>query len=107
MTIEYGRKDCEHVFRYRKGGWEEGCVPAICIECGAYACLCDIKEKIPKDIFFNEGVSGDANINGRWDNPLVKEKKLEKKLKNNSSQKSVIAGMKIGIYFKSKLPKTN
>ena len=70
---DYGRKDCNHEWRFRKGGWVEGCVPAICIECGAFGCQCDIKgEKPSKEIFVGEGQEKDANINGKWDNPYVK-----------------------------------
>jgi len=73
----YGREDCEHVWRHRKDGWVEECVPAVCIECGAFGCLHDfIKEDIPEDIFFSEGQDGDANINGSWINPYVKKKEV-------------------------------
>lgn len=75
--IDYGRKDCEHVWRYRKYGWVEGCVPAICIECGAFGCVCDIHgPRPPKEIFFGEGQNRDADINGKWVNPYVEKKKL-------------------------------
>ena len=69
--ISYGREDCVHIWRYRKNGWEEGCAPAICIECGAFACLCDMDILPPKEIFFSEGRESDANINGKWVNPYV------------------------------------
>jgi len=73
--MRYGKKDCEHVLRHRKDGWEEGCGPTICIECGAFGCLCDAKEKdVPHDIFFGEGLNGDANINGKWSNPYLEIK---------------------------------
>lgn len=69
---DYGRKDCKHVWRYRKDGWVEECVPAVCIECGAFGCQCDFgDENIPKEVFFGEGQNGDANINGKWVNPYV------------------------------------
>lgn len=45
-------------------GWEEGCVPTICIECGAFGCLCDIKDKPNKEVFFNECRNSSENING-------------------------------------------
>jgi hypothetical protein len=67
----YGKYGCNHVWRYRKDGLSEGCVPAICIECGAFGCMCDA-EDIDKDVFFNEGQNSDANINGEWVNPYVK-----------------------------------
>ncbi len=76
--IKYGRSDCVHVWRHRKEGWVEGCVPAICIECGAFGCQCDMKgEKPTKEIFFDEGQKADANINGKWENPYVKGDKDE------------------------------
>lgn len=87
----YGLEDCEHVWRYRSDGWEEGCVPAICIDCGAFGCMCDIKgEKPAAEIFFKEKYTSNSNINGKWKNPYVQpagvpggeniEKNLEKKL---------------------------
>ncbi|MBU1091254.1 hypothetical protein KKA27_00035 [Patescibacteria group bacterium] len=73
MSVRYGRKDCEHIWRFRKDGWEEGCGPAVCVECGAFGCLHDFnRDDIPKDVFFGEGQNGDANINGRWVNPYIK-----------------------------------
>lgn len=77
MSVRYGRKDCEHVWRHRKDGWEEECGPVVCIECGAFGCFCDIykNEPIPsKEILFSEGVNGDANTNGKWVNPYVAKK---------------------------------
>ncbi|MDD5012194.1 MAG: hypothetical protein PHQ66_00905 [Candidatus Nanoarchaeia archaeon] len=83
----YGRKDCEHEWRYRKDGWEEGCVPAICIECGAFGCMCDIQGKKPsKEIFF-DGYNSDANINGKWENPYVKPKPGEVPTKKTIEEK--------------------
>jgi len=85
--VHYGREDCEHVWRYRIDGWVEECVPTICIECGAFGCLCDLKGIKPDaDKFFQEGYKADANPNGKWKNPDVKpieisnEKNLENKL---------------------------
>ena len=74
--IRYGLKDCNHMWRYRKDGWKEQCVPMICIECGAFGCQCDMDKNniVPKNIFFNEGLNSNANINGNWINPYVKEK---------------------------------
>ena len=69
--IRYGRKDCKHVFRHRKDGWEEGCVPTICIECGAFGCQCDADSLLDKKVFFGQGATGDANLNGSWENPYV------------------------------------
>jgi hypothetical protein len=89
MSIQYGIKDCNHVWRYRKNGWEEECAPAICIECGAYGCLCDFDHsKLPQEVFFGEGVAGDANLNGKWVNPSVEAKKEEAR---NSGAKSIEA----------------
>jgi len=70
--IRYGRENCNHVLRHRKDGWEEGCIPVICLKCGAYGCLCDIEIKPSKEVFFGEGQKGDANINGLWVNPYLK-----------------------------------
>ena len=72
----YGRADCEHIWRYRKDGWEEGCGPAVCIRCGAFGCFCDVYKTKPcpsKKVFFKQGQNGDANINGCWVNPYVKK----------------------------------
>jgi hypothetical protein len=69
--IRYGIKDCNHKWRYRKDGWEEQCIPTICIECGAFGCRCDMKEEFPKDIFFDEGQESNANINGKWVNSYI------------------------------------
>lgn len=72
-AMKYGRKKCEHEWRYRKDGWVEGCVPAICIKCGAFGCGCQGEAmKVPKDIFFNEGANSNDNIGGSWDNPYVR-----------------------------------
>ena len=71
MSGRYGDEKCRHKWRYRKDGWEEGCVPAVCIKCGAFGCQCDIKRKPKKEIFFGEGEKGNANINGLWKNPYV------------------------------------
>jgi hypothetical protein len=80
MSIEYGRGDCQHDFVYRKEGWLEGCVPAVCLECGAYGCQCDVdfshgsREQTIESArrsFFERGVKGNANINGRWVNPYI------------------------------------
>ena len=73
--IRYGKNKCDHKWRYRKDGWEEGCIPAICLKCGAFGCVCDYeKSTIPAGIFFDEGERGHANINGKWINPYVKKK---------------------------------
>jgi len=76
--VYYGRNDCDHQWRYRKKGLEEGCIPAICIECGAFGCACDADAKdVSKEIFFeNGGYKSDENINGNWENPYVEKKKL-------------------------------
>lgn len=74
MAIRYGNDDCNHKWRYRTDGYEEGCIPAICIECGAFGCQCDITDPAPsKKTFFDEGQPEDANINGRWKNPYIKQ----------------------------------
>lgn len=79
----YGRSDCNHIWRYRIDGWEDQCAPAICISCGAFSCGCKYFDNInyynkeefekAKNIFFNEGVRYDANINGKWENPYIKK----------------------------------
>jgi len=73
---QYGRKDCDHVWRERIDGFEEYCTPAVCIKCGAFGCLCDVGRDKKRDkefllIFKVEGVRGDANINGKWKNPYI------------------------------------
>jgi len=73
MTVRYGRTGCSHEFRYRKDGWEEECVPAICKNCGAFGCACD--SDTPKDLFFKDAYNSDTNMNGKWENPYVQEKK--------------------------------
>ena len=75
MTIRYGREDCEHIWRYRSDGWEEECVPAICIDCGAFGCGCDSgRARVPKEIFFEGKYTSTSNPNGKWENPYVKKK---------------------------------
>jgi hypothetical protein len=70
--IRYGRSDCEHVWIYRKDGWEEECMPIICRKCGAFGCYCDAREKgFSCDDVKKEKLNGDANINGEWINPYV------------------------------------
>ena len=66
------RKNCEHNWVYRKDGWEEQCVPAICTICGEYGCFCDFMRTSMKydkanieekkeiyDYFIKEGINGD------------------------------------------------
>lgn len=72
MTIRYGRNHCAHQWRYRIDGWEEGCIPAICKECGAFGCSHD--HNVSKELFFKEGYSSYANPNGKWMNPYLKKK---------------------------------
>lgn len=73
--IRYGREGCNHVWRYRKESWEDECIPAICVECGAFGCGCDFNhDDIPKEIFFGEGQRYDANVNDKWVNPYLEEK---------------------------------
>lgn len=68
--IRYGRKNCKHEMRFRKNGWEEGCVPAICKKCGAFGCACDSDTN--KELFFKEAMKSFDNINGKWVNPYIK-----------------------------------
>jgi hypothetical protein len=82
--IRYGSEDCNHVWRYRKDSWEEGCVPAVCVECGAFDCACVVFDNVSrkefekvKRIFFDAGINYDANINGKWINPYVKKDENE------------------------------
>ncbi|MCK9595631.1 hypothetical protein M0R19_00375 [Candidatus Pacearchaeota archaeon] len=74
MSVSYGREDCNHQWRYRKYGIEEGCIPAICVDCGAFGCQCDVVN-VPKETFFKKHAESDDNIN--WENPYA-VKKLEK-----------------------------
>lgn len=69
--MRYGRKDCEHEWRFRLNGEEYECIPTICIKCGAFGCKCDMKKTVPKETFFKECQEGNANINGEWVNPYV------------------------------------
>ena len=69
----YGRNNCNHVWRYRKDGWEEECIPVICVECGAFGCICDVEDRPPREVFFGEAQNGDANINGNWENPCIEK----------------------------------
>lgn len=76
MAMWYGRKDCNHVIRYREDGWVDYCIPAVCIECGAFGCFCELNHTdISVSEFMKEGYKGNANINGKWKNPYVKEEK--------------------------------
>jgi len=80
-TMEYGRINCKHEFRYRKDGHEEQCLPIICIKCGAYGCYCDAM-KYWRDNSINPWTVEkflqlgefriDSNINGNWNNPYIK-----------------------------------
>lgn len=46
---------CEHKWRYRKGGYIEGCVPAICKLCGKHGCACDAqRDGMPWIQFFDK-----------------------------------------------------
>jgi len=68
--MRYGNDDCEHEeVVYRTDGWEEGCVPAVCYDCGAFGCFHD--SDLEKKAFFDKGVAGNANVNGKWSNPYV------------------------------------
>ncbi|MEK6827328.1 MAG: hypothetical protein AABX99_02475 [Nanoarchaeota archaeon] len=76
MVLRYGIKDCDHQLRYRSDGWEEECVPAICIKCGAFGCGCDAeKAGVSKEVFFKEDYTSVSNPNGKWENPYVRAKK--------------------------------
>lgn len=71
----YGRPDCKHDWVYRVDGYVEQCVPAICRECGAFGCMCDMGEnRKPWEEFKAQELAGDINVNGRWVNPYVKAK---------------------------------
>jgi len=72
--IRYGRKNCKHVWRYRKDGYEEYCSPVICKECGAFGCSCDVKPCNNTELF-SEEFNSNANINGKWKNPYMKKEK--------------------------------
>ncbi len=75
MSVRYGIKGCRHKWRHRKDGLEEQCIAIICIKCGAFGCTCDIKKSFSrpsfKKRFYLEGQNGNANINGKWENPYV------------------------------------
>lgn len=76
----YGNPNCDHEWRYRDEGWEDECIPAICIKCGAFGCRCDMlmhNKLVDKDVFFGESQKGNANINGMWINPYVNTNRKE------------------------------
>ncbi|NPE26680.1 hypothetical protein HNV12_01595 [Methanococcoides sp. SA1] len=63
MTLRYGNPDCDHEnVVYRKDGWEEGCAPAVCFDCGAFGCYCD--SDLGKNMFFIEGLMGTLILMG-------------------------------------------
>lgn len=78
LISKYGRKGCKHEWRYCKDHYTEECIPAVCIKCGALGCVCDADDsvggyenRLPREVFFGEGQSKSANINGQWVNPYV------------------------------------
>jgi len=79
--IRYGKSDCPHTWRYRLSSFgnefEDECIPVICVDCGAFGCACDVKGYVSNEIFFSEAQRYNANINGKWVNPYVKEKQNE------------------------------
>jgi hypothetical protein len=75
MVLRYGREDCKHQLR-ASNGFEEYCISAICIDCGAIGCLCDAQRAgVSKGIFFEKKYEIDANINGKWENPYVEKRR--------------------------------
>jgi hypothetical protein len=85
FMIRYGKNDCVHEWAFRKDGYEQQCVPTICIKCGAFGCLCDALEEynllsmtnkeieqVTHKILLKSYNSFD-NINNRWENPYVKK----------------------------------
>ncbi|PIT88569.1 MAG: hypothetical protein COU29_02200 [Candidatus Magasanikbacteria bacterium CG10_big_fil_rev_8_21_14_0_10_36_32] len=74
MSVRYGKSDCEHDWVFRQDGYEEGCVPIICLKCGAFGCLCNFPgPRPPAEEFFDRGVKSNTNSNGNWENPYVKK----------------------------------
>jgi len=83
--IRYGKNDCVMSGHLEKNGYEEQCVPIICIKCGAFGCLCDALEEYDllnmsnKEIeqithkILSKSFSSFDNINNRWENPNVKK----------------------------------
>ena len=70
--MRYGREDCSHSWVIRLDGYEEYCLAMVCKYCGAFACVCGAKYAggyIDKNRC--NGLNGNANINGEWENPYV------------------------------------
>ena len=93
--MSYGIRDCEHDWVKRTDGYEEQCMPAVCVKCGAFGCYCDAlrdvfgREERDKKIRDMEtrGVAGDADTSGQWVNPYVK-------LKNGDLRKMLVEASK-------------
>jgi len=87
--IRYGKNDCVHEWAFRKDIREEHCISIICTKCGAFGCLCDALEKydllnlslsnkeIKQTIYkiLKKSYNSFDNINNRWENPYLKNKK--------------------------------
>ena len=71
MSIRYGKPNCKHLWAYRKNGYEEGCHAIVCLKCGAFGCICDLENQPLPPV--KDGVKGNANIGGNWENPYVKK----------------------------------
>ncbi len=81
--IRYGKDNCAHEWAGRKNGYEEQCVPVICVKCGAFGCLCDALEeydlvnmsdkKIEQITYkiLSKSYYPSDNINGQWENPYI------------------------------------
>ena len=64
-------KECGHLWVKRLDGYEEQCIPAICLWCGKYGCFCDFNRSIKelpdaakaraKDLFKTMGIDGDEH----------------------------------------------
>ena len=82
-------ENCKHNWVYRKDGYVEQCVPAICTKCGKYGCFCDFKFS-NSEIYYKEGDEGKKNLylkfmeNGiNGDSHYIENKMKEIEEKNN------------------------
>tara|TARA_Y100000310_G_scaffold200561_1_gene200655 strand:+ start:87 stop:476 length:390 start_codon:yes stop_codon:yes gene_type:complete len=97
--MRYGRRNCEHEFRNRIHGYEEGCGPVICIRCGGFACLCDVRKQNNNysdsrvDLGLDDlpGYYADDNLNGRWLNPYIPPGSLPRALRVTARKKKGLA----------------
>ena len=56
-------EDCKHNWVHRKDGYVEYCIPAICIKCGKYGCICDaqLKDNMQEKEFYAKEIDGNVH----------------------------------------------